>query len=564
MLPLAWMVGSLLAEPHRPSRPPNESGATPSRQVVATTLRSIVESGRHSPQRWPDLRDVTRDLRIVYDSVSWTLLWSRSGQPTPSARAVIAQLAVIDARGLDPVDYDVPRLRALSSDAGSKQLTALAAQVEFDVTLSSAVARVLRSLQYGRVPARVVHPPLRLSHEPYDVSVGLMAMTTAANPSTLLDAAEPPYWHYQLLKGALSRYQTLAADTGLQRSTRSLSSLRGSLQPDSTSIVVPALRALLSAFGDLPASPPVALAEFARYDTSLVGAMRRFQRRHGLEPDGVVGPATLRQLRTPVPTRVRQLELTLERWRWLPHDLGDPPPLVVNIPAFRLYAFVTGRDRESEMLSMDVIVGQAVNHKTPVFSATLQHLIFSPYWDVPPSIARKELLPKARRDAGYLTRNHYEILNLAERRLPNTSVSLDAVAAGRARIRQRPGEDNALGGVKFVFPNAFNVYMHDTPTRSAFTLVRRDLSHGCIRLSRPHDLARFLLRDQPAWDSTAISAAMHQGTPQTVRVTRPVPVHILYGTAAAREDGTVLFYEDIYGHDRTLAQLLSAGYPYPQ
>jgi len=555
------VAGALLAIPAISAEAQNEptasSAASPA-QDVASTLRAIVSSRRHVPLRWPRLDDVAADLASVYDSSLWMPVWSRDGQPTASARAVIDQLAMIDARGLDPADYDVIRLRELSADVGDMRLATVAAQAEFDVTLSSGVLRVLHSLRFGRVSARAAHAQLRFTRQPYDAAAVLRVMASAQNPSLQFDAAEPPFMHYHLLKGALARYRALAADSMLQRFT-----VRGALRPDSASDAVPAVRRLLTALGDLSSATfPLNATDSLRYDSLLVDGVRRFQQRHSLEADGVVGPATLARLRQPLSARVRQIELTLERWRWLPHDFGDPPPIVVNIPAFRVYVFTTGRDRETEILSMDVVVGQAYNHKTPVFSASLQHLIFSPFWDVPPSIARKELLPKARRDIGYLDRNHYEILNRAERRIANSPASLDAVAAGRARIRQRPGEDNALGGVKFVFPNEFNVYMHDTPVQSAFEHLRRDMSHGCIRLSKPFELAQFLLRDQPTWDATAIADAMRQETPQLVRLTRAVPVHIMYGTAVTREDGTVLFYDDIYGHDRTLTRLLAAGYPF--
>jgi murein L,D-transpeptidase YcbB/YkuD len=238
------------------------------------------------------------------------------------------------------------------------------------------------------------------------------------------------------------------------------------------------------------------------------------------------------------------------------------PPVIVNVPAFRLHAFSSSSDRESDLLSMDVVVGDAFDHRTPVFSDSLRYLVFSPYWDVPPSIARKEIIPRARRDGSYLERNQYEIVDGSERAMAPTGAALSAVAAGRARIRQLPGPTNALGRVKFIFPNAHNVYFHDTPSQAPFGRARRDVSHGCIRLSDPARLARFMLRNQAGWDSTRIAAAMSRVTPQQVSLPRPVPVHIVYATAVAREDGRVFFFDDIYGHDRTLAKLIGAGYPY--
>jgi L,D-transpeptidase YcbB len=526
-------------------------------RVVDSLLHAVIRSRRHAPQRWPRLDDVATDLERVYDSTRGTPIWTRQGRPTAAARAVIEQLATSDTRGLDPADFDVSRLRAFLLDSGGTTFSPHA-QVDFEMTLSTGALRLLRSLHFGRVSATVAHPRLRFRRAPYEAGRVLLAMSASSNPTVFIDDAEPPFLHYRLLVDALARYRALSRDTSWRIA------IRGTLHPDSTDAGVPALRRLLAALGDLPAgSVPVDVADSLRYDSVLVRGVRRYQERHALDADGVVGPSTVRWMQAPLSARVRQLELALERWRWLPHQLGDPPPIVVNIPAFRLYAFSTDRDREADLLSMDVVVGQAYGHKTPVFSAIMTHLVFSPFWDVPPRIARKELLPKARRDAGYLARNHFDVLGPSGQVLPPSRSALDAVAAGRARIRQRPGEDNALGGVKFVLPNEFNVYLHDTPAQSAFLRLRRDLSHGCVRLARPADLAQLLLRDQPAWDSLAIAAAMGQAEPREVSLTRPVPVHIMYGTTAVREDGTVRFYDDIYGHDRQLARLLTAGFPYP-
>ncbi len=264
---------------------------------------------------------------------------------------------------------------------------------------------------------------------------------------------------------------------------------------------------------------------------------------------------------TAVMQQIAKIELTLERWRWLPHHF-TAAPIIVNIPAFRLYALSPDGDREADMLRMDVVVGSAYNHRTPVFSDALESIVFAPYWDVPQSIAVAELLPLARRDPHLLEVNHYEIVSTSGRVLAPSAAALRSVKAGTARIRQLPGGSNALGTVKFLFPNEFNVYLHDTPVQAAFQRTRRDLSHGCIRIAEPFALARLLLRNVPGWDSTAIATAMGRKTPQRVELPQPVPVHILYGTAVAREDGTVLFYDDIYGLDAELERLLRRGYPY--
>lgn len=521
---------------------------------AAELIRAVVLAGKHVAQRWPLLSDVTPELRALYEGTG-APLWSRDGNATPAAALVIRQLELLDARGLSAADYDASRLHALVTSANLDA----AASAELDVLLTVNAVRALRALRFGRVSAKEVHAALGFAREPYDVTAAIREMTTSTNPALLFDAAEPPFLHYHLLKNAMARYRALAPDTALVQIM-----VTGTLRPGGVDSGVPHIRRLLSALGDLQASAARAgVSDSLAYDSTLVVGMKRFQLRQGFASDGIVGRATLARLRLPFASRVAQMALTLERWRWLPHALSDPPPIIVNVPAFRLHAFTTNGDRESDLISMDVVVGDAFSHRTPVFSGSLQYLVFSPYWDVPPSIARREILPRARRDRGYLARGNYEVVSNGGSVLGTSASAVAAAAAGRARIRQKPGSTNALGGVKFIFPNAYNVYLHDTPAQSVFSRVRRDASHGCIRVADPVRLATFLLRDQAGWDSTHIVAAMHQNIPQQLNLVRRVPVHIVYATTVAREDGVVLFYDDIYSHDKHLAALLAKGYPYP-
>lgn len=260
--------------------------------------------------------------------------------------------------------------------------------------------------------------------------------------------------------------------------------------------------------------------------------------------------------------RIAKIELSLERWRWLPHAFPGRV-IMVNIPEFRLHAFDRLTPDSTDLFSMDVVVGKAYDHKTPIFMDQLEYLAFSPYWEVPPSIARKEIRPLALRSASYLTRNHYVLLGGGDRVLPATAGNVAAIGSS-VRVRQLPGTDNALGRVKFVFPNVHNVYMHDTPVHSVFERERRDLSHGCIRLSDPVQLARWVLRDRPEWTQEKLDSAMARRTPLDVPVTEAIPIYILYGTAIAERSGDMRFYGDVYGHDRRLAALLARGYPYPR
>jgi murein L,D-transpeptidase YcbB/YkuD len=306
---------------------------------------------------------------------------------------------------------------------------------------------------------------------------------------------------------------------------------------------VSVLRRLLIAEGDL-AADSVAERE-VRYVPPLVRAVQRYQRRHGLDADGDLGPTTRAVMAQPLASRIRALELSLERWRWMPRlseQTSQAPLVLVNIPAFRLYAFHGPVDDETHLLSMNVVVGKALDSQTPVFADTLSSIVFAPSWDVPESIAEKEIWPKARADASYLARNHYEVVK-------------------RRYIRQKPGPWNALGKVKFLFPNDYAIYMHDTPSRRSFRQARRDASHGCIRLDDPRSFARWLLPDTTTWSDRWLDEALARDTSLVVQVPQPRPVLLMYATAMARQNGETEFYPDIYGHDRTLWARIAQGYP---
>ena len=256
--------------------------------------------------------------------------------------------------------------------------------------------------------------------------------------------------------------------------------------------------------------------------------------------------------------RVRKIDLTLERWRWLP--AFQTPPIIVNVPEFRLFAFRQIADRAADILQMDVIVGRTFPRtRTPVFAADMKSVIFRPYWDVPRSITLREMLPKIRANPGYLASQHLEIVSNGPGAavLPTTPTSVQALAAGMARLRQQPGSDNALGLIKFDLPNFHSIYLHSTPAQQLFLRSRRAFSHGCIRVSDPVALAAYVLRDTPGgWTPARIEAAMHGTETRRVRLAKPIRVMILYGTVLAKEDGEVLFFDDLYGQDRRLEHLL--------
>jgi L,D-transpeptidase YcbB len=349
----------------------------------------------------------------------------------------------------------------------------------------------------------------------------------------------------------LSRYHSLGDDpawrTPLPPLPPGLPGRGAKLEPGQAWAGLPMLAQRLTALGDLAPGLPVP----GRYEGALVDATRSFQRRHGLVDDGVIGKSTLAQLQVPPAARARQIELALERLRWTPLMQG-PRMIVINIPEFVLRAYEVQAERIVVQAQMKVIVGKALDTRTPLFDADLRFVEFSPYWNVPPSIARGETVPRLRRDPGYFAREGFEFV-APDGRVDTTlsAANIDALQAGHLRIRQRPGPRNALGKVKFVFPNEQNIYLHYTPSIELFARDRRDFSHGCIRVEEPLALAEFVMQGMPDWPRERIVAAMDRGESTTVRVASPVRVLIAYGTALVTQ-GAIHFLQDIYGQDKLL------------
>ena len=364
-----------------------------------------------------------------------------------------------------------------------------------------------------------------------------------------------PVDEYERTLRALQQYRVLASedDGALLQATEE------PVEPGDHYADTPRLIRLLSRIGDLPAGffPD----DSQLYEGELVTAVKRFQSRHGLEPDGRIDTTTLEQLNTPLRSRVRQLELALERWRRRPYDPARPA-IVLNVPEFRLRAFgganAAGHDPE---LEMKVVVGEAPDHKSPILRSQLETVIFLPYWNVPASIQHVELLPEIKQDRSWVSANHFEMVTRQGEVAGDGRVSddmLSELGTGKLQLRQKPGPKNTLGLVKFVFPNEYGVYMHDTSARWLFDRERRDLSHGCIRVEKPEDLADWVLRGQSGWSRDRVVEAM-QGTESiSVKVKRPIQVVLMYATAVVMSNGEVRFFRDIYGEDQALEMELAA------
>lgn len=520
-----------------------------------STIRALVEAGRSDDLRWPDFSDYRKHLVNFYEPLGYGLAWSRERRVTPQARSVIALFERADAKGINAADYDGSRwdgrLRALEANPDDVALA------RFDLAVTITLMRYISDLHIGRINPRNLRFELDIESKKYYLPKLLTEIKDALDPPLILAQIEPPYDDYHRLQGALALYRRLAVEAANEAPLPDVKTIK----PGEAFDAAPQLARMLRRVGDLAPSARVDPKRLV-YDGVLVAAVKRFQSRHGLDPDGVISTRTFHQLNTPLSFRVKQIQWALERWRWAPMEFSTPP-IIVNIPEFILHAW---NEQGQTQLLMRVVVGKAYTHQTPVFAADMRYLVLRPYWNVPPSIQAKELVPKVAASPTYLARNHYELVTPDGQPVEVARVDQETLAKLRSfalQIRQKPGPNNALGLVKFMFPNQNNVYLHSTPSQELFSRSRRDFSHGCIRVEDPVALAKWVLRDQPQWTEEAIKLHMKDGDPTQINLTKPIPIMIIYTTATVTESGEVRFFEDIYGHDVTLENALAAGYPYP-
>jgi murein L,D-transpeptidase YcbB/YkuD len=537
------------------SHPSVSAGVDPD---VAATVEQVLSSAQHPSLRWGRIPDVAPLLQPIYAGETDGLLWFDRATPIASLRPTIAALATSALEhGLDPADYDAAFLQQQFAALDAKSSGADRALI--DLGVSTAVARIIRAVHRGRVDPATLYWGYDNSIKNVDIPMLLTAVRNGEALTTTLDAVEPQVTHYERAKKILSVYRARAL-AGEPDPVPPLPKERPKVSPGDRWDGVATLAARLRVLGDLGKDVVV---DGPEYGMPLVDALKSFQRRHGLQPDGVIGAGTLRALNVPIAKRVRQIELAMERMRWLP-PLDRNPNVFVNVALFRLWA--TDPTTGDEPLRMNVVVGESLNHQTPLFVEKMEYVIFRPYWNPPQSVIVKELVPKARRDPSFLEKEDMEIVASADEKataLAATPENLNKVVAGRLRLRQKPGPKNALGLAKFIFPNDEDVYMHGTPSQQLFSRARRDFSHGCIRLEDPAKFAAWVLRDQPMWTREKIDAAMHGDKPTRVNLKHPLTVVLFYDTVHVNSQGVLFFMDDIYGHDRALDTALQSGYPYP-
>ncbi|HYA88667.1 MAG TPA: L,D-transpeptidase family protein [Nitrospirota bacterium] len=522
-------------------------------------LGDTISRGSFTELHWPDFSDYSKHVKKFYEFNGNSLWWVNRMEPTAQARQVIALLLKADQKGLSVEDYDGSRWNdRLTKLKPATRQPSEADAVRFDLALTVCAMRYISDLHIGKVNPKHFAFDYDDESKKYDLAKFLKDhVVDGSDVAGVLAQVEPPYPGYRRTIRALQTYLELARkDDGEQ-----LPLVKKTIVPGDSYPGVTRLTRLLRLVGDLPADANVPPDQTV-YADPLVDAVKSFQRRHGRDPNGRIDIQTLADLNVPLCRRVRQMQLTLERWRWLP-DEYQKAPIVVNIPEFRLRAY----DKDLNIgVMMKVVVGKAYDHDTPVFSDTMEYVVFRPYWEVPYSITRDEIIPHLVNDPDYLAKNGFEIVDSRQNVISAGTVTnelLGQLRAGKLFVQQKPGPKNALGLVKFVFPNSYGVYMHDTPTIAFFAKSRRDFSHGCIRLERPDALAAWVLRDNPGWTPERIRAAMKGSTTQQVNLAHPIPVLIIYSTVIVLDDGLVHFYDDIYGHDAALEKILAKGYPYP-
>lgn len=483
-----------------------------------------------------------------YRMVDYRPVWVDANGLRSQGQILWTAIMASSSDGLRPDDYLFPALSHPWNDSVSFseaiRLSFLKRYIQMDVALTSVMLNFATDLWQGRIASETLTHMGFTSQQTQnrDLPAELAAAVKEDRLTAFIEALRPRQKAYRRLRSTLKQYEQIRRSGGWPAITPGPSLRLGDQGPR-----VSALRSRLALSDDLTADLPV---DGDRFDHGLETSVMRFQYRHGLVSDGVVGRKTLAALTVPVEERILQLQLNMERWRWYPDSFGKRY-LLVNVPDYKLNVV----EGDWTVRRMRAIVGKS-RRQTPALSGRMTYLEFNPYWNIPRKIARRDILPKVVNDPEYLTRQGIRVFDSWDHQAPEldpTGIMWDNLSAGYFpyRLRQDPSDVNALGRIKFMFPNAQSVYIHDTPGKALFSRQARHFSSGCVRVEAPLDLAQYLLDDQ-GWNRARLETAMMSGRRQTVVLNDPIPVHLVYFTAWVDTDGTVNFREDIYDRDRKL------------
>lgn len=485
-------------------------------------------------------KDLKGYFRDFYRNRDYQLAWIEEEGLSQKGEDLIKVVEESPARALDPEDYKLRYLKKLKKKA-ERPAASIETYRKLEKELTRAYLQLAAHVLQGRLNPEELDAVWVTSPREKDLAAHLQQALKTGEIAPSIEALEPDFSAYRNLKKALAKYKELAKQTGdWEKLPADLV-----LKPGDSSRYAAQLSHMLLQLGDLIENQ----AEETLYSDELAAAVARFQERHGLEADSIVAENTLAMLNFPVNERVEQIKLNMERFRWLP-ERPKGRHVVVNIPEYRLYVY-EGAD---STLSMRVIVGEAYESKTPVFTDSIEYIAFSPTWTVPLSISRDEILPRLRKDPSYLSdRNFklYESWSAAAAEIDPFEVDWEKVKAKEFpyKIVQQPGPNNSLGLVKFMFPNSMDIYLHDTPADYLFERKERDLSHGCIRVEKPVEFAQYLLQEEEI-SRQEVLKNMNLAKPLDIVLPEKVPVFIEYRTAWMGPEGEVHFREDIYGHDQ--------------
>ncbi|MET0657139.1 MAG: L,D-transpeptidase family protein [Steroidobacteraceae bacterium] len=520
-----------------------EAGATAS-DPVATAIETELDALMH-----PDVNSI-QGARIALREPVQEFYVRRGFRPawTNAHNAEQLRRALADSfnEGLDPADYHLPVLEKLSQQVGQTTATSTL-RAQYDLLLTEALLRLAYHLSFGKVDPESFDPQWNYGRTlaARNVAQEVEEALAAEDVYQRVEALKPTHRLYVELKRELARYRAAAA-----RDWPAIPAGQ-TLKPGMNDTRAPLLRARLIASGDLD---PSATSDSSLYDAQLDTAVRAFQRRMGLESDGVAGAGTIAEMNVLPANRIKQLRVNLDRGRVLLQDLPDEF-VVVNIAGFTVY-LVRGQE---VVWNARVQVGKPYR-RTPIFRSEINYLVLNPTWTVPPGIIANDILPAARRDPSTITRKGLRVLDASGQELQPESIDWSRFKGGHIpyTLRQDPGPSNALGRVKLMFPNPYAVYLHDTPSQALFDRAARSFSSGCVRVERVFELTELVLNDQERWNKEAIDRVIANGQTQNVTLKKKMPVLLAYWTAWVDPQGRTNFRHDIYGQDAKWAQALDA------
>lgn len=481
-------------------------------------------------------------LESIYELRQFAPAWQESAK----VEALLQTVRASYADGLNPADYHLQEIEALRPTLGDGKAPSLRERAAFDLLLTDSLMRLVYHQAYGKVdlatrdPAWAIGRPL--NHR--DAASVIAELIDAKDLADGMPSIVPRQTRYERLREQLQRHRSLRDAGGWPEVSQG-----ATIRPGSADTRIGTLARRLAISGDLAGNDSSRSAAY--YDEDLQDAVRRFQKRHGLEADALVGRATLRALNVSIEQRIDQIRLNLERLRWY-EDTASADFILVNVAAYEAYVVRDGKT----VWTTNVIVGD-VDNQTPLFSATLKYLVFNPTWTVPHRIASEELLPKIKQDSGFLAKGNYQLFDPAGNRVEASSVDWSAIERDSFRFTlvQQPGPANQLGEIKFVFPNEHSVCMHDTPQKSLFANAIRAFSHGCVRVDKPNELAEVLLGSE-GWTRAQIDAEIDSARTKNVNLAKPLPVLLRYWTADVDDNGVIHFYPDIYDRDAAVLESL--------